>query len=100
MSKELFLCKDCKHSTMLMIDRIFTLNGLVGAQDVNYKCSKFPQNATVVENMVTGPQKVKAKLPYCEITCRHGECGQDAKYWQPKHKKDLFKMLTKETYYD
>ena len=94
----LYLCKDCKHSTMLLVDRIFTLNGLVGVIDSNYKCSKFPQNETVVENMVTGPQKVKAKLPYCEVTRRHGECGLNGKHWQPKHKKDLFKMLTKENY--
>lgn len=92
----MYLCKDCKHSRMLMIDKIFTLGGRVGVIDANYKCAKFPQEATIVENMVTGPQKVKPKLPYCEIVRRHGECGQNAKYWAPKNKKDLFKMLTKE----
>lgn len=81
---------------MDIMDRIFTLNGLVGVVDTNYKCTKFPKEATVVHNMVTGPEKVKAKLPFCELVRRHGECGQNAKYWQPKHKKDLFKMLTKE----
>ncbi len=85
---------------MLIPDRIFTLNGLIGVIDSNYKCTKFPVKEKIVENMVTGPQKVKAKLPYCEVVRRHGECGQGGKHWQPKHKKDLFKMLMKETYYD
>jgi hypothetical protein len=98
MAKEVLACKDCKHCTMLFIDKIFTFGGRVGVHDVNYKCSKFPESAKVVENMVLGPCKVKAKLPYCEIVRRHGECGQDGKHWTPKHKKDLFKMLTKEHY--
>ena len=98
MAKELFSCKDCKYSTMSMVDRIFTLNGRIAVYDSNYKCSKFPEAAKVVENMVLGPCKVKAKLPYCEIVRRHGECGQDGKHWTAKHKKDLFKMLTKESY--
>ena len=94
----MYFCKDCKHSKMDFFDKIFTLNGLVGADDIHYKCTKFPQKPTVVENMVIGPKKVKARLPYCEIVRRHGECGQNAKHWIPKHKKDLFKMLTKEEY--
>ena len=98
MAKELFSCKDCRHSTMSMVDRIFTLNGLVAVYDTNYKCSKFPEAKTIVDDIVLGPMKVKAKLPYCSIARRHGQCGLDAKYWQPKHKKDLFKMLTKETH--
>jgi hypothetical protein len=83
---------------MHIVDRIFTLNGLVCVFGSDYKCAKFPKEATIVENVVTGPQKVKPKLPYCEIVRRHGECGQNAKYWAPKHKKDLFKALTKENY--
>ena len=98
MAKELLSCKDCKHSTMLMVDRIFTLNGLVGVYDTNYKCSKFPEATKVIDDIVLGPIKVKATLPYCNIARRHGQCGLDGKYWQPKRKKDLFKMLTKENY--
>jgi hypothetical protein len=94
----MYLCKDCKHSTMLMIDRILTFNGLVCVSGADHRCARFPQEATIVENMVTGPEKIKAKLPYCEIVRRHGACGQNAKYWAPKKKKDLFKMLTKENY--
>jgi hypothetical protein len=83
---------------MSMVDRIFTLNGRVSVYDSNFKCSKFPEAKTVVEDIVLGPIKVKAKLPHCSITRRHGQCGLDGKHWQPKHKKDLFKMLTKETH--
>jgi hypothetical protein len=98
MANQTLLCKDCKHSTMHLSDKIFTLGGRIGVVDSNYKCTKFPKEATVVDNMVTGPQKVKGSLPYCEIARRHGGCGMHGKYWQPKHKKDLFKMLTKESY--
>jgi hypothetical protein len=96
MAKELFSCKDCKHSTMHLSDKIFTLGGRIGVIDANYKCTKFPEAKTVVEDIVLGSKKVKAKLPYCSIARRHGDCGLDGKYWSPKHKKDLFKMLTKE----
>lgn len=94
------LCKDCVHSRMNILDKIFTLNGRLGSSnDVLYKCSKFPKESSVVTNLVTGPEKVKANLPYCSLTRSHGPCGATAKHWSPKRKKDLFKMLTKE-YYD
>jgi hypothetical protein len=83
---------------MDFIDKVFTLGGRFDVSDVNYKCSKFPKEETIVENMVIGPKKVEARLPYCEIVRRHGECGQNARYWQPKKKKDLFKMLLKENH--
>lgn len=54
----MYLCKDCKHSKMDFADKIFTLGGLVGVVDLNYKCSKFPKEETIVENMVIGPKKV------------------------------------------
>lgn len=91
-----YYCKDCKHSRMGIADKIFTLGGLIGVSDVNYKCAKLPENAQVVEDMVLGPKKVKAKLPFCEIARNYRGCGIEAKFWQPKHKKDLFKMLTKD----
>jgi hypothetical protein len=94
----MYFCKDCKHSKMDFIDKVFTLGGRFDVSDVNYKCSKFPKEETIVENMVIGPKKVEARLPYCEIVRRHGECGQNARYWQPKKKKDLFKMLLKENH--
>jgi hypothetical protein len=98
MAKELFSCKDCRHSTMSMVDRIFTLNGRIAVYDSNYKCSKFPEAKTVVEDMVLGLREVKAKLPYCQSVRRYGKCGLKGTHWAPKHKRDLFKMLTKENY--
>lgn len=91
-----YLCKDCIHSHMDFMDKVFTLGGRVGTSSTNYKCSKFPKKETIVNNLVTGPEKRKAELPFCEIVRNHGECGKNAKYWSPKHKKDLFKMLTKD----
>lgn len=90
------LCKDCIHSRMSVIDKIFTLGGKIGVSDINYKCSKLKEPAKVIQDMVLGPKKIKAKLPFCDLTRRHGDCGPTAKYWAPKRKKDLFKMLTKD----
>jgi hypothetical protein len=84
---------------MHLSDKIFTLGGRIGVIDANYKCTKFPEAKTVVEDMVLGLRKVKAKLPYCQGVRRYGECGLRGKHWAPKHKRDLFKMLTRE-YYD
>lgn len=94
---DVYLCKDCKHSCMSIADKIFTLGGIVGVTDLSYRCSKFREPAKQVINVVTGPEKIKEKLPFCELTRQDDrKCGPQAKYWVPKHKKDLFKMLTKE----
>jgi hypothetical protein len=61
-----------------------------------YKCAKSFSPAHEISHPVVGTQKVKAKMDYCEVYRNHGKCGPDAKYWAPKKKKDLFKMLTKE----
>lgn len=91
-----YLCKDCKFSTMSVGNRIFTLNGLVGAKGFMYKCNKTYKPAHDIIDPVVGPEHVKANLTYCEVERKHGDCGPSAKNWTPKKKKDLFKMLTKE----
>lgn len=97
MADEILACKDCIHSQVSLLNRIFTLNGLVGDDSSFYKCTKFPVAAIISSDPVLGVKKEKAKLPFCSLTRReYGECGENGKYWQPKHKKDLFKMLTKE----
>ena len=91
-----YLCKDCKHCVMDKFGRITTLGGLLGVEDWMFKCSKIVYPARVVVNPVTGNEKVKEKLTYCSIARNSENCGPNAKYWTPKHKKDLFKALTKE----
>jgi len=93
-----YLCKDCKFSKMDVTDTIFTLGGRMGAKGFMYKCAKTLKLAHSVLDPVTGPEKIETRMSYCEIERRHGDCGLTAKHWVPKHKKDLFKMLTKESY--
>jgi len=91
-----YLCKDCKHCVMDKYGLITSFGGLLGVKDWMFKCSKIVYPAKVVVNPVTGPEKIKEKLTYCSIARNSENCGPNAKYWTPKHKKDLFKALTKE----
>jgi len=90
------LCKDCKFSKMNVANRIFTLGGLVGTESFMYKCTKNVKPARDVIDPVIGPEHIKAEMNYCETERKHGDCGPTGKYWLPKHKKDLFKALTKD----
>jgi hypothetical protein len=90
------LCKDCKFSKMSFGNTIFTLGGLVGTKGFMYKCSKTFKPAHDELDFVTGPERIGANMSYCEVERKHGDCGPTGKYWTPKYKKDLFKMLTKE----
>lgn len=92
----IYLCKDCKFSKMDVLDTIFTLGGRVCVVSSMYRCSKSIQPAHYINDIVTGPVKINAEIPFCAIERGHGSCGPSAKHWVPKHKKDLFKMLTKE----
>ena len=91
-----YLCKDCKFSKMSLANRIVTFNGMVGAKGFMYKCTRTLKPARDVIDPVVGPERIKAETNYCELERKHGDCGPTAKYWTAKHKKDLFKMLTKE----
>jgi hypothetical protein len=93
-----YTCKDCKFSKMDFIDTTFTLGGRVRAKDFMYKCSITAKSAQVIADPVIGYKKVKPQMSYCSVERMHGACGPTAKSWVPKHKKDLFKMLTKESY--
>lgn len=92
-----YLCKDCIHS------RISTF-GKYGSYFFEwsppkghwYKCAKTVSQEKKEIDPVTGPKKIKSTMQYCDIERKHGECGMNARYWAPKKKKDLFKMLTKD----
>ena len=90
------LCKDCKFSTLGLANNIMTLGGLVGAKAFMYKCTKTFVPEKELVDPVVGITKEESKMSYCETERKHGLCGPTAKHWVPKHKKDLFKMLTKE----
>lgn len=92
-----YLCKDCKHSFMKVSDKIFTLGGSVGVSKYYYKCRKAYVEQSINYDPVLGAEKIKPEYQACIWARRtDAKCGPDGKLWQPKHKKDLFKMLTKE----
>lgn len=92
-----YLCKDCKHSFMKLSDKIFTLGGKVGVTKYSYRCRKSFVEQEIKYDPVLGQEKIKPEYQSCIWSRRKdSECGPDAKYWRPKRKKDLFKMLTKE----
>jgi hypothetical protein len=90
-------CKDCIHSRISTFDKygsyIFEFRAPRGH---SYRCAKTAEPEKKIIDPVIGPTKIKAKLNYCDSERKHGDCGMDAKFWSPKKKKDLFKMLTKE----
>lgn len=93
-----YFCKDCKFGKMDVSDTIFTLGGKVGVTDSMFKCSKTVAPPKVSVDPVTGRKKVEPAIRYCSVERSYGNCGPEAKHWIPKRKKDLFKMLTKESY--
>jgi hypothetical protein len=93
-------CIDCVYSFVPWDQKLF-----------HYICapfSKIPSYAYMCKHItagddvrnispVTGPEKVKVGYPSCIENRRlNHECGPAAAHWAPKHKKDLFKALTKD----
>ncbi len=95
-----YLCKDCKFAVLPKTAYLSYIFDLGPPKSHWYKCGKTGKRAVVEDNLVTGPQIVVKDMDYCS-TARirddyNDRCGPDAKYWQPKHKKDLFKFLAKD----
>jgi hypothetical protein len=99
---EVYLCKDCKFSKISLLNNIVTLGGRIGAKSFMYKCSNAIKPAHDIIDPVHGNEHIKATMPFCTIErtndYQNTRCGPTGKNWAPKHKKDLFKMLTKETH--
>ena len=92
-----YLCKDCKHAFVTWVDRLFYLFDTTNKY--KYTCRKSWQPTKQEINPVTGLETMKAKYQGCaSFRIGHGEegnCGYEAYYWQPKDKKDLFKLIDK-----
>ena len=90
-------CKDCKYSFMSFLNYVTTLNGRVGATKYTYRCRKAYLAEEIKHDLIMGQERVKPEYQSCIWVRREdGPCGPSGKLWVPKHKKDLFKMLTKE----
>lgn len=90
-----YLCKDCVNSFVPLSDWALTLMGFsIVPAYMYYKCKRRGQVEEIDYNPVTGSKKLPPEYKTCrEERGLSGECGRDAKYWTPKHKQDLFKLL-------
>jgi len=102
---ENLLCKDCKHSFVTWSDRLFKIfYGRNPLGKYSYKCKKFFEPDGEEFDPVIGTVKTKGEYLSCvslratPITVKdyNAHCGPEGRHWVPKHKKDLFKLLTKE----
>ena len=99
MSKETYLCSECKHSFVKFSDKLlymFDLNN-----KYRYTCRRSFKQDTIEHNPVTGPEKKRGGYSGCTM-CRIGtsnaeNCGVNAYYWEPRDKKGLFKLIIKES---
>ncbi len=90
------ICRDCKHSFVPISDRILAFfNFSFKPNRYAYMCRKSYKTDGEEFHVVDGPTKVKRHYENCAATrLRSGVCGPNGSLWEPKHKKDLFLMLT------
>ena len=92
MNKNL-LCKDCVHSFIKWDEYP---NYWILKSPYWHRCRKSFKQEEIDFNPVTGGKKLKPTYNQCSFERgREGLCGPSAKNWSPKHKKDLFKLLTR-----
>lgn len=88
-------CIDCVHCTIGFWAWFFNL--FPPKLNHDYKCRAILKNSSIDFDPVFGDKKGRESYTQC-ITNRNsdGVCGPKGKYWTAKHKRDLFKMLTKD----
>jgi hypothetical protein len=95
MSQETFLCKDCKHCFVTPTDAI--LYAFDWNNKHRYSCRK-SWSEPKIDNLVVGSTS-KGFYYTCSAArigkSVEGNCGQDAFYWEPKDKRNLFKFMMK-----
>lgn len=89
-----YLCKDCKHS--------FRPIGRILAFGFNsphtFMCRKSYTEDHYEPDKVLGKKFVKGGYDPCTLArlTYDDRCGDKARWWQPKEKRDLFKLIVKE----
>ena len=92
--EEEYLCKDCKHSFVKTSAFIFSFGK---PSTYLYRCRRAFKPKTTKFDPVYGTKAVEGEYLSCRQNRQeYGECKKAAKFWAPKHKKDLFKALVKE----
>jgi hypothetical protein len=91
------LCKDCKHSFQNWYERaVFA--------DLRYtlRCRLSYKTEVIEKNYVVGHKMKKPEYELCS-SARYSylskekdvNCGEQGRFWEPKHKKGLFKLIAK-----
>lgn len=95
-TKEKYLCKDCKHRFVKPSEWLFYA---MGFNPIFWSCRKSYQPEHQEISLVTGTTTVKARYYGCTSSrigkSREGNCGEDAFYWEPREKQDLFRYMKK-----
>lgn len=94
---EPLLCKDCKHFSIPWRLRIASWLGRRELQIYDYNCKR--KRFIIHTDLILGAREQKFDLP---LTCRESRegrgdtyCGESGKFWTPRRKRDLFKLLTR-----
>lgn len=94
-------CTECKHSF-----RTFGSFIWFGFGKHSLYCRKSYSGPTTEFDPVVGEIKVKAKYENCSIArigsgkftlLNDNQCGEDGRFWEPKYKSGLFKLIIKES---
>lgn len=91
MSGTTYLCKDCKHSFIPISALLWY------SSKYSRHCKLSYEEARIDIDPVIGEIKKPGGYQSCSIY-RLGmkDCGPEAKFWQPKEKKGLFKLIVKD----
>lgn len=93
--KDVYLCVDCKHCFVTLNDAMIYMFDWNNKH--RFSCRK-AYVAPKIDNVVIGSTS-KGHYQSCGASrigkSREGNCGEDAYYWAPKDKKNLFRMIKK-----
>jgi hypothetical protein len=89
-----YLCKDCNHAFVKPVDAVLFL--FDWNNKYRYTCRKSFQPKSIEPDPVVGTKVNKGGYDSCSAyRIRSSDCGPTAQYWEPKHKRDLFKFMQK-----
>ena len=87
------LCKECKHSFKQWSELVFP-------DSIALRCRLALHPAEIKFDPVTGPKREPEYYNRCSMerlrSSGEERCGDKGMFWEPKHKKGLFKLIAKE----
>lgn len=88
--EDIVSCKSCKHVRYDWKNFPFNIGSIYA-----WNCNRVTSKEEVEFDPVNGKELVKPSARKICMSARseYGECKPEGKFWEPKHKKDLFKYL-------